>query len=516
MTAPPRKLGIITLGCRLNQHESDSLTGKFLQQGFSLEENPGKSDSPVQVCIVNTCAVTARGEQKSRQALARIRKQHPEAIIIVTGCAVENNQEQFQKDDKIFFVDNDRKHAIAEIAERALAAAQPGESSPERAPGHTPELAPNRFAFAPAASVLHTRASLKVEDGCDNECAYCIVPRVRGKAQSRPIGDCLEAARALLAKGYHEIVITGVNIQQYRDPASAEGLDMLMRALLNLEGDFRLRLSSIEPECEHENISWTQNTIHRAPPLAQPAWLPPRKVSGDDGPPPPDMETPRQNAGDALTRLFDHERLCPHLHLCVQSGSDRVLARMRRRYRAEDIVRLCAGLRQTENPHTASRGGIPGAAKFPARRLFNLTADIIVGFPGESDADFADTLDIVRECGFTHAHAFPFSPRPGSPAAEFSDRLSKDTVSKRMQALRRLVQENRNTFLHSLIGIQEKVLIEKIHADGSASGYGRLYVPVRIPASPDHPMRVNTFVDCEAAGLEPERNGLIARPCAKT
>jgi len=454
MDSPSRKLGFITLGCRLNQSESDALIGKFIQQGFSLAED---DTDPLHVCVLNTCAVTARGEQKSRQALARIRKRHPGALIIVTGCAAEHDQAQFPQLENVIFVDTDRKHAIMEIAERALAeqgqeklraGIAPAGIAPDRSDFAPMGIAPDRFAFAPAAKSLHTRAALKIEDGCDNRCSYCIVPALRGKAQSRPFAECVDAACELIALGYHEIVVTGVNIQQYRDPASGKGLEPLVRALLALEGEYRLRLSSIEPE----------------------------------------------EATESLAGLFRHERLSPHLHLCLQSGADRVLALMRRKYRTSDFTALCCALRET-------------------RPLFNLTADIIVGFPGESDQDFADTLALVRACGFTHAHIFPFSPRAGCDAAELPDRPSKETVSERIMELRRLVHEIRYTFLQSLIGKEERVLVEKIHADGSAGGYGRLYIPIRVQATNGRSMGVNDFVDCIVTEVEHEgRGGLIALP----
>jgi threonylcarbamoyladenosine tRNA methylthiotransferase MtaB len=436
MSSYSDKFGCFTLGCRLNQCESDALIGEFIRQGYAFTRDESE---PLRVCILNTCAVTARGEQKSRQALTRMRKKHPDALILVTGCAVEHNRRQFLHDKKMIFIGNDRKHALAGIAAHAL-------RDFEDAENFSTQITPDRFAYAPADPHLHTRASLKVEDGCDNECSYCIVPGVRGKAISLPIPACLEKARALLRLGYKEIVLTGVNLQQYRDPDSGEGLVPLARALLALEGEFRLRLSSIEPD---EN---TQEVV--------------RLFAGADA----------------------DEKLPLHLHLCLQSGSDRILSLMRRRYRARDFSALAAALRE-------------GA------RRFNLTADVIVGFPGESDEDFADTLALARECGLSHAHIFPYSPRPGCASAALPDQPSKECVRMRILELRRVVQENRKAFLLSLIGVEEKILVEKAHPGGGVSGYGRLYIPVRIPTA----RAVNSFVDCAVTGLANDgRDGLIA------
>ncbi|MDR2734450.1 MAG: tRNA (N(6)-L-threonylcarbamoyladenosine(37)-C(2))-methylthiotransferase MtaB [Spirochaetota bacterium] len=431
-----RKFGCVTLGCRLNQCESDALIGQFLEQGFTLVED-GKN--ALDVYIINTCAVTARGEQKSRQAVSRAQREHPEALIIVTGCAIEENQEQFPRGAKVLFVDNNRKHALVAIALQALNA-QHGSAL------ETPLAAvdPDRFAYSPARSPRHTRAGLKVQDGCDNRCTYCIVPRVRGKAQSRPLADCCRAARELLALGYREIVLTGVNLQQYRDPESGAGLDALITQLLDLEGDYRLRLSSLEAEAG--------------------------------------------GMAARIARLFGHERLCSNLHLCLQSGSDRILAAMGRRYRAGDCLELCTALRGRE-------------------RFFTITADIIVGFPGEDDQDFADTLALVRQASITHVHAFPFSARTGCPAGDLTPKLSKTEMRERMRELRRAADQNRAAFLQSLIGAKERVLIEKITPDGSASGYGRLYIPITLRGGR---FAHNTFADCTIIGHT--ETGLDADP----
>jgi len=434
MSPESRKAAFVTLGCRLNQYETDSIAGELAAAGFSIigQDTPGAD-----LCIINTCSVTGRGEQKSRQAVARMRRLHPDALIIITGCALERDASAFSATSGVLLVDQDSKHGIARIALREMES----RSTPGLALDHAPACADvqrDRFGFRPPAVSLHTRATLKVQDGCDNRCAYCIVPAVRGSATSRPADDCLTAARELIALGYHEIVITGVNLQQY----NSDGLDLpgLVRALLAIPGDVRWRLSSIEP----------------------------------------DDTTP------AIIGLFDNPRLCPHLHLCLQSGSDRTLRRMGRRYTTAMFLEIVRALRRIDP-------------------LFNVTGDVIVGYPGETEDDFGDTMATLETARLTHVHTFQFSPREGTPAAILDNRIPKPEMQRRSEAVRSLAARTRTSYLETLQGQSERILVEKVDPGArTIRGYGEHYIPITVtfPAHIALP-ETNTIVSCLVKGSAP-------------
>lgn len=398
-----RKAAFMTLGCRINQYETDSLAGEFSAAGFSIidHNNPGAD-----VCVINTCSVTGRGEQKSRQAVARMRRLHPEALLIITGCAVERNASAFAAQPGILLVDQDRKHAIARLAIERLAA-----GSTSSLP-NLESIPRDRFNFSPPAVSLHTRASLKVQDGCNNHCSYCIIPQVRGAAISRPAADCLEAAQQLIQLGYREIVISGVNLQQY----SSGGLTLtdLVKRLLELPGTTRFRISSIEPD--------------------------------------------EQSFG--IVELFAHPRLCPHLHLCLQSGSDTILAQMGRHYTRSLFLEIVQKLRESDP-------------------LFNISADVIVGYPGELDENFTATLDAIRAARLSHAHTFQFSAREGTRAADLDGQVPLRIMQERSEAVRALVATIRAQYLTMFQGKSEELLVERVDPiRQTAQGYGQHYLPI--------------------------------------
>jgi threonylcarbamoyladenosine tRNA methylthiotransferase MtaB len=427
MSQEARKVALITLGCRLNQYETDSLAGDFAAAGFSIidKDTPGAD-----VCVINTCTVTGRGEQKSRQAVARVRRQHPEALIMLTGCAVERNAEAFASTEGVILVDQDKKHAIVRLALIALDAKNKDPASSQSM------IKADRFGFTPPAVSLHTRATLKVQDGCDNQCSYCIVPSVRGKAKSRPLEDCLSAARQLVALGYHEIVLTGVNLQQYAH-AGYELTD-LVQALLALPESFRLRLSSIEP----------------------------------------DETSPR------IISLFENPRLCPHLHLCLQSGSDRTLLRMGRRYTSAMFLDLIGRLREIDP-------------------LFNITGDVIVGYPGETVQDFEETLATLKQAALTHAHTFQFSPREGTKAFLLGEQIPAPEMRRRSEGVRALVAENRARYLVSMQDQNQTILVERADVPNhTVRGYGQHFIPITL-AVPEGEIlpQTNTLVPCRISGI---------------
>ena len=251
------------------------------------------------------------------------------------------------------------------------------------------------FGFTVAEKSFHTRSMIKIQDGCDNFCTFCIVPMVRGRAVSRPEKDILENIRQVIDLGYKEIVLTGVNISRY----DHEGLNFtgLLEKILELEGNFRVRISSIEPE----------------------------------------------GFGNQLYDLFSHEKLCPHLHLCLQSGSDRILMQMRRVYTLPSYMNIVDQLR----------------ARFP---LFNFTTDIMVGFPGETEEDFEATCKVIREVGFSHVHTFKYSVREGTRAARMDDQIPSKIKNERSIIVRNLAAENKLRYRKLFAGLTQTVLVENI------------------------------------------------------
>ncbi len=332
-----RRVAFQTLGCRLNQYETDSLVTDFRRAGYRVVPFSDEADC----YIMNTCTVTDRSDRKSRNLINRATGVAGGPVVVVTGCFVESSHGYaFDRPGVTYVVDNQRKHTIFDLVDAHMR----GEV------GRPAELPADRFRFGDALDGFHTRAALKIQDGCDDFCTFCIIPFVRGRAESRPVDDVLEHARRIIGAGAREIVLTGVNMGRYDHDGTT--FTALVELLLGLRGEFRLRLSSIEPDFR----------------------------------------------GDGFERLIAHEKLCPHLHLCLQSGSDRVLRRMRRRYTVGDYLDFVDAIRRCDES-------------------FNFTTDVIVGFPGESEDDFARTLDVARTVGFSHIHTFPYSRRSGTKAA---------------------------------------------------------------------------------------------------
>jgi threonylcarbamoyladenosine tRNA methylthiotransferase MtaB len=394
-----RRIAFKTLGCRLNQFETDALASQFTRHEYAVVDYSEEAD----IYIVNTCTVTNQGDSKSKKAVNQAVKKTGEPVVIVTGCMVNGQKDKLKQLNGVtYFVENAQKTSIYQLVEAHFK----GETvSPENFSG-------NLFSFEPAEETFHTRSFIKIQDGCDNYCTYCIVPRVRGRAISRPVTEILDNIRTVLGFGYREIVLTGVNIGRYEH----EGTDFenLVEKILLLEGDFRLRISSIEPE----------------------------------------------GFGDKLFDLFSHPKMTPHLHLCLQSGSDRILLAMRRFYNVTTFMNLVDKIR----------------GRYPD---FNLTTDIIVGFPGETDEDFSKTCEIARSIGFSHIHTFKYSTRTGTRAERMPEQVPESVKQERSLVIRNISDENKRAYRNSFIGKEQIVLAEKFNPKTRlAKGYGQHYIPV--------------------------------------
>ena len=412
-----RRIAFQTLGCRLNSHETDALVARFVQAGYTVVP----FDEVADVYVVNTCTVTAKSDRKSRNFINRARRE-AQALVVVTGCYVDNASAQLESEGLTYFVGNDQKSHLFELVDSYFK----GELlDPDG-------LAVDRFGFNAELDSLRTRAVVKIQDGCDNYCSYCIIPHVRGRAVSRKLTKILDQTRFLIGQGYKEIVLTGINISRY----ASDGFDFtdVLKAVVALEGDFRIHIPSMEPE----------------------------------------------NVTDDFLELLSNPKLCRHIHLCLQSGSDRILKAMNRRYTVAEYRALFNRIRERSE-------------------LFNVTTDLIVGFPGETDGDFDSTLSLAREVGFGHIHTFKYSRREGTPAAQLKGQLAETVKTSRSKQLRELATELKISYRKKLLGKSQRVLVERI-CDGVASGYNEYYVPVKIYRAES--LQENTFVEAVPTRLE--------------
>ena len=397
-----RRVAFKTLGCRLNQYETDALVTDFSTAGYQLVDLNQSPD----VVIVNTCTVTNQSDQKSRTTISHAARTNNNAVVVVTGCMANNFKEKLESQDNItFVVENSRKSSILSLVDAHFS----GEIL------HPNQLPQDVFRYEPVNQSLHTRSAVKIQDGCDNFCTFCIIPMVRGRAISRSVEDVLENVRKTIANGFREIVITGVNIGRYEH--GEHRFEDVLEKILKVPGDFRVRISSLEPD----------------------------------------------GFGDRFVELFQHPKLMPHLHLCLQSGSDKTLLRMRRIY---DLAQF----RKTVNRF---RSVYPD---------FNFTTDIIVGFPGETEEEFQDTMDAVHEFNFSHVHTFKYSVRKGTRAERLEYHIPEKIKNIRSLIVRELSLKNKQNYLTTFIGKEQKVLVEKI-AQGIANGYGENYIPIRFRAT---------------------------------
>jgi threonylcarbamoyladenosine tRNA methylthiotransferase MtaB len=409
---------VVTFGCRLNSFESEVMRSHAAAAGLQ------------NAVIVHTCAVTAEAERQARQAIRRARREHPTARIVVTGCSAQIEPERYALMPEVDqVIGNDRKldpSLWRELAE-----------------GGQPIVVGDIMAVRETAGYLvdgldgRSRAIVQVQNGCDHRCTFCIIPYGRGPSRSAPIGAIVAQTRRLVESGYREVVLTGVDLTSYgKDLPGQPTLGQMVKRLLRLVPELaRLRLSSIDP-----------------------------------------AEVDR----DLLDLAGDEPRLMPHLHLSVQSGDTLVLKRMKRRHTRDDVVRLCARLRELR----------PGIA---------FGADLIAGFPTETEAMFANTLALVEDAGLTYLHVFPYSARKGTPAARMPQ-VARGERKERARRLRTAGERALHRYLAGRVGRIEQVLVER-------SGMGRTeaFAPFRIkgtapPAGSVVAVRADRIVNGELTG----------------
>ena len=414
--AGKHKIAFKTLGCRLNQYETDALVSEFRNKGYDVVPFHDKAD----MYVINTCTVTNQSDHKSRNMISQAIRRNSNATVVVTGCMADHFKERLEQQEGVsYVVVNDRKSSIVDLAEAHF---------------HDETVAPDlfpadKFHFPLTDKAFHTRSLIKIQDGCDNFCSYCIIPRVRGRAVSRPATEILDNIRRVTEAGFREVVLTGVNITRYR--YGDLNFEDLVEKITLLPGDFRLRISSIEPE----------------------------------------------GFGEKLYDLFSHPRLTPHLHLCLQSGSDSVLKRMRRNYTVADFMGMVDAIRR----------------RYPD---LNFTTDIIVGLPGETEEEIAATVKVAREARFSHIHTFKFSVRDGTPAARMERQVPERMKSERSRIIRTVSLENRLAYFRKMLGHTQKVLFEK-RGKGGSLGYGEHYLPVSV----EEKIAPNTLREVRLTGI---------------
>ena len=409
-----------TLGCRLNLFETDSLMSEFADKGYQVTDD---MDADADVYIINTCTVTNQSDQKSKRVMNRTKKLHDNAVKIVTGCMATNYKEQLQGSDKVdYVVDNDHKTSIVELVEAHFA----GETA-------NPDLfEKDVFNYEPAKTTVHTRALIKIQDGCDRFCTYCIIPKVRGRAISRPETEVLDNIKKVVEYGFKEVVITGVNLGTYKDGET--DFEALINKILEIPGNFRVRISSMEPD----------------------------------------------GFTESFFKLFHHPKLTPHMHLCLQSGSESILKKMRRMYSGALFESMAQKLREEVSD-------------------FNITTDVIVGFPGETEVDFQDSVSMSERINFGHIHTFKYSVRKGTRAERLPDQINGKIKTERSEIVRNLSEKMREQYRKSFIGKTEVVLVERIDEEGYATGYGEHYIPILIQ---EKGLKTNTFYKVRLTALE--------------
>ena len=415
-----RRAALHNLGCKVNAYETEAMQEMLEKAGYEIVPFHEAAD----VYIINTCSVTNMADRKSRQMIHRARKQSPEAVIVAAGCYVQAMTDAGKKDLNIdIVIGNNKKKELLPILETYFAGEGDGQVREVIDINHTQEY--EKLSVTRQAE--HTRAYLKVQDGCNQFCSYCIIPYARGRVRSREAEDVLAEVRTLAGNGYKEVVLTGIHLSSYgidlkdQEGKQKETLLSLIEAVHQIDGIERIRLGSLEPRIVTEEFA---------------------------------------------ARLSGLPKICPHFHLSLQSGCDETLRRMNRRYTAEEYRRSCEILRK----------------KFadPA-----LTTDVIVGFPGETEEEFEASMKFVDEIDFYETHVFKFSRRQGTKAADMKGQLSDAVKTERSHKLLELNRKKQRAYEESWVGRTVEVLFEEtVEKDGKIwmAGHTKEYLKIAVPA----------------------------------
>ncbi len=397
---------IFTLGCRLNAADTSLLHSRLEECDYRLAE--ADASMPFDLAVINSCAITAEAGRKSLQLLRKLRKSRPDALIVFTGCAAELAPEKFRNAGADIVTGNPGKKDLAAL----LSGKGTGETADERMRLSCEEIKDRDFREnAMSAFPFRSRAFIKIQEGCNNFCTYCIVPTVRGPERSRDFDEVMCDCRQAIELGYPEIVLTGVNTCAYN--SHGRDLPALLRELKEIPGSWRLRLSSTEP---HPNNLSLLDTMAEC-----------------------------------------GTRVCRFLHLSLQHGSDRILKAMNRHYSTEEFASFVKTAREK----------LPG---------IHIGTDIIIGFPGETDEDFAESCAFIEKMQFANIHIFTYSPRPGTPAASMPGQVGKETAKRRYVMLKKIADASKERFIAENRGKMLPVIFEEEQPDGTYSGWSDNYI----------------------------------------
>jgi len=399
-----KTVSFTTLGCKVNQYDTQAMLEIFMAAGYA----PVHGNAPADVYVVNTCTVTGSGDKKSMQLVRRCKRRNPQAELVVCGCLAQRMGAELLDTGARLILGNQYRRRVVELLEEAVR-------------DKVQKVAVEDIQNVPYEPLVihahegHTRAVMKIQEGCDNRCTYCIIPSVRGNIRSRSLEDITREAESLSAAGIPELVLTGIHLTSYgRDLEGRPSLADAMKAAC-VAGISRIRLGSLEPRVVNDGF------VNAAAQMPQ---------------------------------------LCPQFHLALQSGSDTVLRRMKRGYNTTQFMAAVDRI----------RAAWPDAA---------FTTDVIVGFPGETEEEFQQTIDFCKAVGFSRLHVFPFSPRKGTPAADMEDQLSDQVKSQRVNRLIQVGNQLADEYRRRFVGRKVSVLVEDPEGD-SMTGYTPEYIHVKM------------------------------------
>ena len=408
-----KKVAFYTLGCKVNQYETEAMLELFEKEGYEKAETEDYAD----VYVINTCTVTHMSDRKSRQYIRRMKKKNPDAIIAVVGCYSQVSPEEILSIDEVNLVmgTNDRKKIVEEV-KKIDASRKVSTVDDIMKVKAFEEIEINK-------TNGKTRAFMKIQDGCDRYCSYCIIPYARGRVRSRDLESIVKEVENLSSNGYKEVVLTGIHVASYGKDIKDSDIKLLdvIKQINDIEGIERIRLSSVEP------ILFTDEFV------------------------------------EAVSTM---DKVCPHYHLSLQSGCDETLKRMKRRYTTEEYKAIVDRL----------RAAIPNVS---------ITTDVIVGFPGETNEEFDKTYEFLKDIELTHMHVFKYSPRKGTPAATMENQVDPSTKHDRSEKLLQLNEENFNKFGQKMLDKEFNVLFEQKVGDNKYEGLTENYVKVIVESDND-------------------------------
>ena len=408
-----KRVAFYTLGCKVNQYETEAMLELFEKEGYEKAETEDYAD----VYVINTCTVTHMSDRKSRQYIRRMKKKNPDAIIAVVGCYSQVSPEEILSIDEVNLVmgTNDRKKIVEEV-KKIDASRKVSTVDDIMKVKAFEEIEINK-------TNGKTRAFMKIQDGCDRYCSYCIIPYARGRVRSRDLESIVKEVENLASNGYKEVVLTGIHVASYGKDIKDSDIKLLdvIKQINDIEGIERIRLSSVEP------ILFTDEFV------------------------------------EAVSTM---DKVCPHYHLSLQSGCDETLKRMRRRYTTEEYKAIVDRL----------RAAIPNVS---------ITTDVIVGFPGETNEEFDKTYEFLKDIELTHMHVFKYSPRKGTPAATMENQVDPSTKHDRSEKLLQLNEENFNKFGQKMLDKEFNVLFEQKVGDNKYEGLTENYVKVIVESDND-------------------------------